>query len=283
MEFSNRDETQILRSQSGQAVVEYILILVVVVGLILGGVYQFNDAFKVWANNYFGDYLTCLLETGELPIIDAAPGDSGICNQLFKTFSLADGRPLGTKPGDGGGGGSESGKSKSSDAGGAKEGAYSGGGGSGSGSSGSNSKMSSHFGGQSSAGSVVQKNGKGGDKDSYTGSTAAGSYGSPGGGGGGSKGNPQVRQRIDNRFAFEEEKEERQKAKSSSTSRATASEAQAKSRIKMHARELKKNTLEQDKPFTFGNFLRFIIMAAIIIALVVFIGGQMLQVGKSME
>lgn len=55
--------------------------------------FEFNTAFQAWANNYFGDYLTCLLETGELPTIEGSPGDSGICGQFFEPFSLKNGRP----------------------------------------------------------------------------------------------------------------------------------------------------------------------------------------------
>ena len=53
--------------EKGQAVIEYLLILILVVSIILGILYQFNDAFKKFINGYFGDYIACLLETGELP------------------------------------------------------------------------------------------------------------------------------------------------------------------------------------------------------------------------
>ena len=93
MEISIRDggtTRSIISSTSGQAIVEYILILFVVVGIALGVVYQFIDAFKNWSAYYFGEYVACLLESGELPIIVIGSGDSGICSQLFKPFSLAD-------------------------------------------------------------------------------------------------------------------------------------------------------------------------------------------------
>ncbi|MDC0980433.1 hypothetical protein OAQ84_01720, partial [Bdellovibrionales bacterium] len=45
----------------------------------------------------------------------------------------------------------------------------------------------------------------------------------------------------------------------------------------------KKGEPAPDEPLTFGNFLRYLIIAAIIIALIIFIGGQALQLGKGME
>jgi len=82
-----------MSNERGQALAEYILMLTVSVALILGLMFEFNTAFQSWANNYFGDYLTCLLETGELPSIGGSPGDSGVCNQFFAEFSLKNGRP----------------------------------------------------------------------------------------------------------------------------------------------------------------------------------------------
>lgn len=84
-----------LKSQSGQAVTEYILVLVVVVGIIMGILYQFNDAFKKYVQSYFGEYVACLLETGELPGLGGEDGaNAQICNASFEPFSLQNGRPL---------------------------------------------------------------------------------------------------------------------------------------------------------------------------------------------
>ena len=85
---------KLIGEESGQAAIEYILLLVVVVGVLLGSVYQFNSAFSFWADNYFGDYLACLIESGELPSLGGSSGSSGECNQLYKEFSPDDGRPL---------------------------------------------------------------------------------------------------------------------------------------------------------------------------------------------
>ncbi len=39
----------------------------------------------------------------------------------------------------------------------------------------------------------------------------------------------------------------------------------------------------EESPWTIGNFIRFLFIAALIIALVIFIGGQALQMSKNLE
>ena len=98
----------VLKNQKGQGTTEYILILVVVVAIALGMIYQFNDAFRNWMDGYFGEYLACLIETGELPAIGGTGGAPGSCEAQFEPFSLAAGRPaLGDGVGEGEGSSSE--------------------------------------------------------------------------------------------------------------------------------------------------------------------------------
>lgn len=90
-----RSSSSRLESSSGQAVVEYLLVLIVTVGMIMGIMYQFNDAFKKYVQNYFGEYVACLLETGELPSLGNDVGvNASVCNASFEPFSLKNGRPL---------------------------------------------------------------------------------------------------------------------------------------------------------------------------------------------
>ena len=63
-----------VRTTKGQATIEYILVLVVVVGIIAGLILRFNQAIKGYANELFTGYIVCLLETGELPLIGGEPG-----------------------------------------------------------------------------------------------------------------------------------------------------------------------------------------------------------------
>lgn len=91
------------RNQSGQAVVEYILLVAVSVSIIIG----LKNAFKGagdFVDRYVGAYTQCLMEYGELPSLglddaeltkhknDAEEG----CNPKFKNFTFAEGRPPAT-------------------------------------------------------------------------------------------------------------------------------------------------------------------------------------------
>jgi len=256
-----------LNSQSGQAIVEYILILVAVVGIILGTVYQFNDSFRNWAQSYFGDYIACLLETGELPSIDGSPGDVGTCGQLLNKFTGQEGKPLLT--GTDGSGNSSAGRGAAT-----SEAA----GGSGSG--------SSHLGFGGSSGSSSSTSGSG-DKihktPTYTGSTATSNYGGDYG-----RLNRQldtgVRYRLDNRYAFEDEHEQKQTARTPLASKTIADQSRSPARIRIRNKALATGpTADADSSFTIGSFLRFLVIAAIVIGLIIFLGGQVLQVSKSMD
>ncbi len=87
-------------SQKGQGAVEYILLLVVVVMVICGFLWQFNDAFGKWGKNYFGNYIACLLEYGELPSLGGGAQIEG-CDSAFTPYSITDGRnPMGPQVGD---------------------------------------------------------------------------------------------------------------------------------------------------------------------------------------
>jgi hypothetical protein len=99
----DRGRGPVVSGDSGQAVIEYLLLLVILLSVLGGITYQFSDAFRRFSANFFGNYVTCLLEAGELP------GNGGICGQNYKPFSLADGKPLiegGSGPGGVGGSGS---------------------------------------------------------------------------------------------------------------------------------------------------------------------------------
>jgi hypothetical protein len=86
-----KGQSKMSRRNRGAGTVEYILMLSVVV-ISLGMLRQFNEAFAVYVKNYYEDYLTCLLDTGELPSL-GYEGAQGDCDAEFKPFSLADGRP----------------------------------------------------------------------------------------------------------------------------------------------------------------------------------------------
>ncbi|MEZ4873839.1 MAG: hypothetical protein R2827_16685 [Bdellovibrionales bacterium] len=76
---------------SGQSVIEFLLLLVVVIGIFMTAIYQFTTAFSNYSFNYFGSeesYIGCLLKTGQLPQQGAAQGPQG-CS--FQNFDYGDG------------------------------------------------------------------------------------------------------------------------------------------------------------------------------------------------
>lgn len=258
------------------------LILICVVALIIGGIYQFNDAIKVWANNYFGDYLSCLLETGELPSIGGAPGDSGICNDFFKPFSLSDGRPFkdqkGNKPvANSGGDGDPDGKARaereSSDTRSKRVGG--GGGGSRGGRGGGGPTSSANVNQQSGEQNAAKKVGS-----AYTGSTDTLNVGGAGGrtyfrsSGGGSG--------LTRGYYISTDDEADKPTSFAAGSVGAEGLNKASKRFPLKEKR-KPAEVPPDEPFTIGNFLRILIIAAIIIALVVLLGGQLLQISKNMD
>ncbi len=106
-ELEVKTRRSILRGRnSGQAVVEYILIVSIAVGLIviMKGAFTGMNTF---INNYLGLYTECLMAHGELPALGVSGSTSfsdgsGLkehltsgykCESGFKPFTIADGRP----------------------------------------------------------------------------------------------------------------------------------------------------------------------------------------------
>ena len=133
------------RNQHGQAIIEYVLILVVV--LALGGlVLKLNEGFKKWGDSIVGPkgYMVCLLETGQLP------GKTNChIKKLEVTFSSGSGGSSSSGSSGSGAGGSGSGGSSGSSS--SSGGENTGGSNS---SSASNSSGSSSSGGKGTAGDV---------------------------------------------------------------------------------------------------------------------------------
>ncbi len=275
----------ILNQQGGQAVTEYILVLVVVVAMILGGLYQVNSAFKVWAQGYFGDYLSCLLETGELPALGGSvSAAAGICNELYEPFSIENGRPLlASSSGSGGGSSSSSGSSKNnSDS---------------SSSSSSSDRGVRDTGGGSSGSSQINPSARFGSSNRFQPNNESQSSKRSGSTYTGSTENsvpmsllgPDSNGRIkmnDSGFLMDygaDIERDRKQIKSEAGSKKSEDSVQERGRKKaMPLRAPASKALEdKDEEMTFGSFLRYLIIAAIIIALVLVVGGQLLQISKS--
>ena len=90
----NQELNRNFRSQSGQAVIEYVLVLVIVVSILTGILFQFSSAFRTYTKALFGDYISCLLEAGELP------GSSIACSESMPSWkAIAAAANLDTKGG----------------------------------------------------------------------------------------------------------------------------------------------------------------------------------------
>lgn len=156
---------RLLLNQSGQAVVEYILLLVIIVSLVIGAKNAFGKVDD-FISHYIGDYVTCLMEYGELPSLGVSDanqkkhldGTGKKCDEDFAGFTFEDGRPStgGGGPGGGGPGGSGSGK----------------------GNTGNKSNSASGAGGGKNSSSTAAKGGKGGGENSDGGSGSSDGSGS---------------------------------------------------------------------------------------------------------
>ncbi|MBC7465481.1 MAG: hypothetical protein H7256_05765 [Bdellovibrio sp.] len=88
-----------MRNQSGQAAIEYVLMVVVTVSLMfmLKGVFTGAETFMY---KYVGEYTACLMEYGELPSFNVADSDlknhtggggGKVCNSKFDGFTVGNG------------------------------------------------------------------------------------------------------------------------------------------------------------------------------------------------
>lgn len=96
-----RQSFQGIGNEKGQAVVEYVLILVITLTMLAAvkGMFKAVDDFMY---SYMGAYISCLMEYGELPAQgveadelkknkDGGTGGGKVCDSSFKNFNLADG------------------------------------------------------------------------------------------------------------------------------------------------------------------------------------------------
>lgn len=81
-----------LANSRGQGIVEYILVIVVVISIALAIGARLFKPFNEWARNYIGDYVACLLDQGELPSLGGQEVIDG-CDASFESFTVANGRP----------------------------------------------------------------------------------------------------------------------------------------------------------------------------------------------
>lgn len=273
-----------LFNQRGQALVEYVLLLIVTVSILLALIYQIFKPMQAFVKSYMGDYVQCLLETGELPSLGneasaALLADEG-CDSKFDAATLAGGRPPKSN--------SSAGSTQSSSNQGASSESDSGEGGGGGTSSASTSSRSSgnnllidSMRKKTGTETPVDASGKVTEvplaegtkfynrKDSYSQDYVT-----------------QNSKRTYVGIAGPTEEEKKKQMRKEGNRRVVASGDDFGSPPKktvVKPPPSKPIVEAEDTPLTFGNFFRFLLIAAIIIALIVVLGSQALKIAKSQE
>ncbi len=282
--------------EAGQAVIEYLLVMVITLAIILGLMYQFNDAFKQFLDTYFGDYIACLLETGELPSLGGNGPNQSQCVSPYGDYNLSAGASqYDTNSGSSGSGGGSSRSSSEGDGGG--DGSSSGGG------SGSRSNRSLRRSNVSSTGGAANSETLGNSKarngrpssvkqsqsqnqtkqNGFESDSSEGSFG-------GGRGRTRRRKRIiylgDN-YTNKDAKEKGSPAvvgKSSSKKKKGGKGDLRKPSFALDVPESKKMGADDKKPgFQFGILIKILLIAGIVIAIFLLLGGQALQIKKSWQ
>lgn len=283
-----------LSDDRGQAAIEYVLLLIISVSLVLALVYQIFKPIQKYMDAYMGDYVACLLETGGLPSFGSdltSATDMGCTIAKFekvngsfsdsKGSSGSGGSGAGTKDGESEGGSSS--KGSSADSSDSSSGSSSGGSsyaGSASRGGGRNVRSSRKGamgieGGQQS-GRVVEIALDGNGSGSFFGGNRGGSYA------------VQTRRKVSSvNMAGWTESERKKLEKNSDTGRtkviATDDMGPAPKKMSVKKPEVKVALEEEKQELTVGNFIRYLFIAALIIALVIFIGGQAMSMSKGEE
>lgn len=284
-----KSETSRLANNRGQALIEYVLMLIISVSLVLALMSQIFQPFGDFISNYMGKYVQCLLEYGELPSL----GSEGVveedpeCSKRFAPGTLAEGRPPINQNGPGEGGGAGGDGSTNSSAG-----------------SDSSSSSGSSRGGGTYAGSASRRGGS-----SFLRPPRQAAPGIETGEGANQKvveialegqgsGGFFQSQRTQTTYVgpgrrtgyvavtgLTESERKKLEKKQEGTARIIASdESFAPPPKKMAVKKPEPKVAEsEDEPMTIGNFIRIIFIAAIIIALIIFVGGQALQMSKNFE
>jgi hypothetical protein len=295
----------------GQGTVEYILLLIISVALVLALSALYVKPMNNWIKFYLGDYYRCLLQTGELPLLGGQSENESVCKVYLSSAQQAiasgasgsggsggngpggkgaNGKGANGKNGSGGPGGDGSDGSDGSDGGGNDGGGGSDSigtaGGRGRGASRRMSNASSRrtdeaptTGVGEGGDSKRRSAGKGGDsgKNFFKGGNNAQQviYISRGG----------VKQTYSvERLSVRDKKKAKSEQNRSRVIASSGSVGDAERKVMVIKEKPKVEVVEEKKnSFSFGNIMRIAMMIIIIGALVLFIGGQALQISKSWE
>lgn len=281
-------------NNSGQAVIEYVLMLIISVSLILTLVTQIFKPMEKYMQAFMGDYVQCLLETGALPSF----GGDSVPNAQDMGCVMPNFQDVAGKMGDGKGsnGGRNSGsKSEEGDgAGGSKNSSSSG-----SAESGSGSNRGSGYAGSASrgGGGVVRspkriqsgiessENSKGKVVEVALEGGGSGSFFKTGSGRGYAIDNRRKNMAVGIAGLNEADKKKLEKKKESTRTIAvsTGDFGPPPKKIGVKKPEIKQEIKDDSEPMTVGNFIRYLFIAALIIALVIFVGGQVVSMSDGRD
>lgn len=82
---------KLFSDQKGQALVEYILIVLISLAIVITISFKTIEPFRQWASIYLGSYIECLLDEGQLPTLGSGE-PAGSCDEEFEPYSFDTGR-----------------------------------------------------------------------------------------------------------------------------------------------------------------------------------------------
>jgi hypothetical protein len=283
---TNSPNQSLIMNQNGQGAVEYVLVLVVTVGLAIGLLRTFNTGVRVFTQQFFGTYVQCLLIAGELPTLGSEAG-SGCTMPNFSFSPPPDSGTDDSGSGAGGGGGPTQASNSSDDEN--SEG-------------GDTATASAEASASSQATAGVSEGPPSGGRFNSRGRpsrVAADSSKKSDGKSGSAKNGGEVAsadalgrssESTSGRVRYitgEQSSDDRRgsnKNKDSILSAGTDGEEGARPRFVAATSDEKSEAIaEPEDDWSFGNLFKYIIIAAAVIAMLLILGGQAMQIKKGME
>lgn len=260
-------------NNQGQALVEYILILVVTVGIVLTISIQVFKPLQFFLKDFMGTYVQCLLDTGELP---ALGGTNRIkdddCTAKWSKARQASGLSPNASDSSEGGKGSKAGEEGASD--GSNAGFY----------AGSKSRSSPFFRPAQRSSSADSDAGKKSVVIAVNGSEADKFFRAPVTSQiGGSSGNRKTTVSLSDISDDERKRIKKPEPKSPRIIASGENFSKPKQKYVVNPPKPKPIIEKEEQPFEIGYYLKILLIACIIIVLVLLIGGQALRLSKSWE
>lgn len=266
-----------IRNEAGQGSTEYILIAALAVAIFLGLMSQFYKPFGRFSGNLMGNYLSCLLDVGELPALGGTAPNS-VCKLEYQKGTP----PVAGPPGSGPPPGSSQSNSNSTQN---EQNSNSS-----SGASGETAGSGSGTLAQSRGFKVGQRGGADGENSSSNAEMTAplpqSRYYRFGRTSGGSTATGQRTSVVGmaGLLAAEKKKIERRQDRVFKTALSSeGSDPSKNKKMLMKPIERKVTAEEPEMSWGFAQWLKYAVIILIVIALILFLGGQMLQISKSME